>query len=315
MNVTGNGIPTLHIYQSVIHSLLILIGWPLNLFIIYIIVSHRKLHKPRPILFLGSCLANFFTLMTILAELVAHHAASTTMCVIFVAVTGIAYTSLLANMLLSLVDRYVSISFPLWYHNNITVHRVIATQIGIFVVVSAMIKSTFLAGYDRLGCRVFDNQSKILMVSNLTLVACCIILQIIVYTTVLNYLKKMPSSSVQVESTNSSRDMRERLTMALRVHVETTTVRQLELDATRNLLIGIMSLLIFTSPMLLTGLVAWVCRSIYYQTCINVDAAVVFSHEILLFHVVINPIIYMIRCRELSLTVRQKFARPQRCSI
>ena len=75
------------------------------------------------------------------------------------------------------------------------------------------------------------------------------------------------------------RDMRERLTMALRVHVKTTTVRQLELDATRNLLIGVMSLLIFTTPVLLTGLVAWVCRSIYYQTCINVDAAVVFSRE------------------------------------
>ena len=129
MNVTENGIPTLYIYQSVIHSLLILIGCPLNLFIIYTIVSYRRLHKPRSILFLGSCLANFFTLMTILAELVAHHAASTTMCVICVAVTGIANTSLLTNILLSLVDRYVSISFPLWYRNNITVHRVIVTQV------------------------------------------------------------------------------------------------------------------------------------------------------------------------------------------
>ena len=68
-----------------------------------------------------------------------------------------------------------------------------------------MIKSAFLAGYDRLDCGVFDNQSKILMVSNLTLVACCIILQIIVYITVSNYLKKMSGSSVQAESTNSSR--------------------------------------------------------------------------------------------------------------
>ena len=99
--------------------------------------------------------------------------------------------------------------------------------------------------------------------------------------------------------------------MALRVHVTTTTVSPMELDATWNLLAGVMSLLIFTIPVLLTGLVAWVSRSIYHHTCINVDAAVVFSREMLLFHVVYNPIIYMIRCREFSLTVRQKFARPK----
>ena len=99
--------------------------------------------------------------------------------------------------------------------------------------------------------------------------------------------------------------------MALRVHVTATTVSQLELDATWNLLSGVMSLLIFTSPVLLTGLVSWVCRSFYQQTFINIDVAVLFSREMLLFHVVYNPIIYMIRCREFSMTVRQKFAHPK----
>ena len=68
--------------------------------------------------------------------------------------------------------------------------------------------------------------------------------------------------------------------MAIRVHVTTTTVKPMELDAVEwNLLTGVMSLLIFTIPVLLTGLVAWVSRSIYHHTCINVDAAVVFSRE------------------------------------
>ena len=122
-------LPTLYHYQIVAHLTLIAIGCPPNLFIVYVIACYKQLHKPRSILVFGSCLANFFTLLTISCELVAHYTRSEMACVIFVAITGIAYTSLLGNMLLSLIDRYVSISYPLWYRSNITIHRVIIIQV------------------------------------------------------------------------------------------------------------------------------------------------------------------------------------------
>ena len=68
---------------------------------------------------------------------------------------------------------------------------------GILSTASVMAKFPFLAGYDHLQCRVFEHfiQSKILMISNLVLMACCILSQIKVYSTVMAYLNDITSST------------------------------------------------------------------------------------------------------------------------
>jgi len=107
------------VFKSVNHVLLTAFGIPLNLLIVIVILTNQRLKKkPRNIHFLGASLSAVFTLLTVLTELLAYHFQSDALCKIFALSAGVAYTNLLYNILLALLDRYLAIIRP-FYHRKI----------------------------------------------------------------------------------------------------------------------------------------------------------------------------------------------------
>ena len=136
------------VFCSISHSIVITFGIPLNLIVIFVILSSRRLKKkPRNILFLGVITAGLFTLLTVMLELIAnHHRNPEIFCKISGLGSGVAYTCFLMNLLLALLDRYLAITRPLLHLKIVTVRKVRIIQIIGVIVVFFFIKWPFIFG-------------------------------------------------------------------------------------------------------------------------------------------------------------------------
>ena len=168
-------------FQCVNRLLLAAIGIPLDLLIIGVILNNRRLNrKPRNVLWVGVIFSNLCALATILTEFLAFHYESPEGCWIFGSTTGIAYTCLLYNLLLSLCDRYVAIIQPIRHREFVTVTRVVNAQILGAIFASLVIKSPFLL-WIPVECGIVPVQAKIISVISSILLVSCLVAHIAVY--------------------------------------------------------------------------------------------------------------------------------------
>jgi len=278
--------------RSVCHVVLFALGLPLNSLIAVVIVCFRRLRrKSRYILWLGILMASILTLFTILLEFLASQWKNETICKAFVSLTGIGYTWLLFNLLLALIDRYAAIAHSFWYRKNkVTVSRVLIAQLSGLLLIILIIKLPFISGQVPLTCTKVDQQSKIIAILNSILMTACLIGQIVVYTKSKRYFTKTggrtiitisvsfianPPSAAQISTTEHHQEAAVALQQQqqgtsrsnssgsrdrLRVHGGN---RQLEIDATWLLLAGVLSLLLFTLPTLVSGFIEWICSLMY----------------------------------------------------
>lgn len=364
------------LFRSTCHLLLVSTGVPLNLFIAIIIMAYKRLHnKPRNVLWLGVTFFNLLTLLTILIEFVAYHTQNNVACLVFVSVTGVAYTSILFNLLLALIDRYAAIVHPIWHRQNVTVRWVVIGQSMGFVLIVVVIKFPFIAQLAPPYCGYYPVHAKLIAVTNFSLFLSCIAAQMTVYfktrqyfnssrgdgtseatvTFVLSAMQRQQQREIaannNISSTPSNNSQPSRLPSAeavvniinspsagsaagdrnlidsssavtvgsggggggqqlvrLRRHQSVGGNRQMEMEATWSLLSGVFSLLLFTFPTLVLGFVEWGCRMSYGEgRCPPIiGISMFYARELLLGHLVYNPVMYMIRNREFSSTVREK---------
>lgn len=339
-------------FRSTCHVLLVTAGVPLNLIIACVIMAFRRLHnKPRIILWLGVTYCNLLTLFTILVELLAYHMENRSVCLIFVSITGIAYTCLLFTLFLALLDRYVAIVHPLWHREKITVQRVIIGQIFGFFSLVLIIKFPFIVQLIPLNCDMSMVHGKIIAVTNMVLLLMCLVAQIVVYHKTRQYFpRKKDGNEASVSFVQIANRHRQDLPMystnispselphqGHQIAKELTIVatssssgcdrppvdqaassgylmkrhggnRRMEVEATWSLLAGVFSLLLFTFPTLLMGFIEWGCRLVYdEEQCSTIGVMTFRARELLLGHLVYNPVMYMIRSREFTSTVREKF--------
>lgn len=321
-------------FRSTGHVLLASAGIPLNLIIAIVIMAFRRLHKPRTILWLGVTLCNLLALITILIEFLAYQTHNTTICLFFVAITGVAYTCLLLNLFLALVDRYVAIVYPMWHRRKVTVQRVVVGQLLGFFFVIGILKFPFIVQLVPLRCGICSIHGKIIIISNAVLFLLCIIAQAAVYHLTRLYLKSQRGIELSVSFVQISRQRQEAVTGISQsfendVHHRSEVdingknnqrasggllmkslsgkTRRMEVEATWSLLAGVFSLLLFTFPTILIGSINWGCHQIYGQDkCSRTDIMTFQARELLLGHLVYNPIMYMVRSREFLSTVREK---------
>lgn len=71
------------------------IGIPLNGLIAFVIISMKRLHKPRNIFWLGVTFSNEFALLTSLVEFMALYVPSKVACTLYVLLVGIPYATIL----------------------------------------------------------------------------------------------------------------------------------------------------------------------------------------------------------------------------
>lgn len=189
-------------FRSSSHVLLAVTGIPLNSIIVIVILSNQRLKKkPRNILLLGMSLASIFTLLTILIEFLSHHYQSQFLCKMFCLSTGIAYTYLLYNLLLSLLDRYFAIVKPLLHRKRVTIKSVLIAQGTGATFIILFIKWPFIFGVLSVQCGVVPFQSKTIAVSNVILLVLCVIFNILVYTKTKRYVR--PNRAVTVSYVNN----------------------------------------------------------------------------------------------------------------
>ncbi len=189
-------------FRSTNHFLLAAIGIPLNLLIVMVILTNRRLKKkPRNILLLGVTLASVFTLFTILAEVLAHRYQNVVLCKIFGLSTGVAYTCLLYNLLLALLDRYLAVVYPLLHRKIISVRNVRIVQVIGAVVIFFLIKWPYIFGVIPLQCGLILLEGKTIAVLNALLMLLCVIFNVIVYTNTKHYTR--PDRVISVSFINN----------------------------------------------------------------------------------------------------------------
>ena len=328
------------LFKSICHIVLITIGVPLNLFIAVVILTFKRLHKkPRNIVWLGVILSNLLTLLTVLIELLAYHTQNNFLCLCYVSIMGVAYTCLLYNLFLALADRYAAIVYPLWHREKVTVQRVIVAQLVGFLILVFIIKFPFIWRLVPLHCGICLLHGKMIAATNLTLFALCIIAEIVLYHktrqyfnnsrdgTSVSFTPRQPRNSDKESdvSDETSPDNRIRIVMTnrhkndantngsppvIRRHNHIGNNRRMEIEATWSLLAGVLSLMIFTFPILLLAFIDWGCRRIYSgDQCSSIDVATFHAREFLLVHLVYNSVMYIARSQEFSSTVRDKIGR------
>ncbi len=314
------------------------IGIPLNLFVASTIITRRKLHKPRHIFWLGVTFSNLFALLVSLNELIVLlFPDSKLACLTFVLLVGIPYATLLFNLLLGLLDRYVAITCPMWHKNKVTVGRIVMAHLTGFLIISVCFKiSYFLDGsLVNISCRQHRPHGKIIVFTLMTLVLLSLAAQIIIYIKTrahfiqqrggkcqplssraelslsnnrLNRLGVIEETSMMSPQANIIINNASRQTLDISVHVNSETIRKLEVEAARTLVQGATSLLLISSPIFILSLGVLFCNQVY-DDCTAVTWMIPYFRELILIHTIYNPIMYICRSRELSSTVALVFDR------
>ena len=334
----------LDLFKSICHIVLVSIGVPLNLFIAIVISTFKRLHKkPRNVIWLGVVVCNLLTLLTVLIELLAYHTQNNILCLCYVSIMGVGYTCLLYNLFLALADRYAAIVHPLWHREKVTVQRVIIAQSVGFLILVFIIKFPFIWRLVPLRCGICLLHGMMVAATDLTLFAFCIVAEIVLYHKTRQYFNDSRDGAISVSFTprqprNSDKESdksdetnpNNRIQIAmtsrhqnvpimatngsptvLRRHNHIGRHRRMEMEATRSLLTGVFSLMLFTFPILLLAFIDWGCRMIYGdgQCSSSISVATFYVRELLLVHLVYNSVVYIARSQEFSSTIRDKIGR------
>lgn len=171
------------VFCSTSHSIVIILGIPLNMVIIVVMFSSQRLKKkPRNILFLGAILSSIFTLLTVMLELIAsHHQNPEILCKISGLGSGVAYTCFLKNLLLALLDRYLAITRPLLHRKKVTIRKVRIIQAIGWITIFFLIKWPFIFGIVPFQCGFLIVEIETIALCQAILILLCVMLYILVY--------------------------------------------------------------------------------------------------------------------------------------
>lgn len=322
------------------HLICCFIGIPLNAFIAITIVYQRRLRrKPRNVFLLGLILSNLYAFVPAFIELTYFHFPSVTLCRVYVAVVGLPYVTFLINVFLALVDRYTALTHPLWHRRRITVRRVVIWQFLCTLLVSVTYKFPYVAMIIPLECEVQFIQVKLIAFSLLALTLTCVIAQVIVYkrsrvimrqtslggadsarrrvSLSVRALKQVRTREQQAvsESTSEQTDVTlQRLAqnsmsatndrpLDLSTHIGNSRIGRLEIEATRTLISGVVSLFIMTGPFITFTLTMVTCR-MNGLSCQNIGWLAPYFKELVIIHAIYHPLIYLIRSKEFTSALR-----------
>ena len=140
------------IFKTIISSLGFLLNSEIVLRIVY---DTNLMRKPRYILQLSTSFSSMFTLFTNVvgtAHFVLwqdHH-----FCKFYILIVGWSYGTFLLNFLLSLIDCFVAITFPLWHRSKVDPRFVLISLIILHCVLFLAMKWEFIFGVVPLQCAV-----------------------------------------------------------------------------------------------------------------------------------------------------------------
>lgn len=157
------------------------IGFPLDVLVISIVVHFTRLHKPRNIVWLGVAFSNILILLNRCLQFCAFMLQDENLCRIFIFMIGLPYATLLLNLFLALIERYVNITYASWYRRKIRICYIVVGQITAVTLLIIVTKVPYIFRLADVNCLLSEIDSIELLVVIHFLIALCIIGQIIVY--------------------------------------------------------------------------------------------------------------------------------------
>ena len=305
-NETHNPI-TVDIASVILKFLCCFIGIPLNFIIAFTICHrHRLQRKPRNFFLLGITLSYLSFFIPPAIELIYWSMdPMEPVCHAYVAVVAVPQGLLLINMLLALTDRYFAINYPLLHQAKMTTRMAICLIIPISLLTIFLMKFVYIVRLGTLRCEVWLVHVKMMTTILIILFASCIVSNIIIY----RQTKTLLRESRTLQATQNERDPSNRgsnvnndasVVNSMCIHVDRERLCEIEMETTRTLMIGVVSLCVMPCLALIFIATFLGCRLIFGQVaCSSFLIIVPFLKELCLTPAVYGPVIFLARNKEL----------------
>jgi len=258
-------------------------------------------------------------------------------CRFYVTVVGLPYVIFFLNLLLALIDRYLVITRSLWHRDNVTIRGVFIVQISLTMALCFALKAVYIFEVVPLRCEIQLIHGKIVGLTLLILFISCLVAQFVVYQKTRDVFKGLPMNTSSGTSQRSVSLSTIRNAFPRGVHhnhqqqqqpldssrsgsdggcivnwESSSSLTPMEIEATKTLMAGVISLLVITAPLIIFMFPFLVCSSSSMQTtlvCRNINWLAPYFKEFPLIHSVVQPILYIYWSDEFSAAIRSRMER------
>ena len=278
------------------------IGIPLNISIAVTITRLRRLHrKPRNFFLLAIILSYLSFFIVPVIELIYWGIyPNESLCRAYVAVIFVPQGLLLINMLLALIDRYFAINHPLSHREKMTNRLACCLIVTCSILTVFIFKFIYIVGLCILRCEILILHVQMTLILFMILFVSCTVLNIIIYrqTKILlhesRFVEAAPADNVVADTQFSN------VVTSMSIHVGRNKLGQLEMEATRTLIIGITSVGILTCLNVVFIATFFSCPHVFGElVCCKLNGMWPYVKEITMIPAIYGPIIFLVRNKDL----------------
>ena len=285
------------------------IGIPLNISIAVTITCLRRLHrKSRNFFLLGIILSYLsFYIVPIIQLLYWELQTDESLCHAYVATIFVPQGLLLINMLLALIDRYLAINYPLLHREKMTNRLACCLVVTCWILTVFLLKFVYIVGLGTLRCELLLLHVRITLILFMILFVSCTAMNIVIYRQTKILLresrtvetKRDEGAGVSSDSVTAN-NQHSTVVTPMSVHVGKKKLGQMEMEATRTLVIGVASLCVMPCLNVIFMATFFACRLVFDQLeCSNLNGMGYLIKEISLTPAVYGPVIFLVRNKEL----------------
>nr|CAH0103946.1 unnamed protein product [Daphnia galeata] len=278
------------------------IGIPLNISITVAITRLHRLHrKPRNFFLLGIILSYLSFFIVPIMELIYWGLdPDESLCHAYVATIFVPQGLLLINMLLALIDRYLAINYPLLHREKMTVRFASIVMILSSIFTVFFLKFVYIVSLGILRCEILLLHIKMTSILFVFLFVSCMAMNIVIYRQTKILLRKsriveaIPADCVVANNQSNN------VVTPMSIHLGRKKLDQLEMEATRTLIMGVTSLCVMPCLNVIFMTTFFACRLVFGQLgCSNLNGLGFLIKEISLTPAVYGPLIFLVRNKEL----------------
>jgi dopamine receptor D1 len=206
---------------------------------------------------------------------------------------------------LALIDRYLAINHTLLHRKKMTKRLASCLIITSSVFTVFLIKFVYIVQLSIIRCEILLIHVKMNAIIIITLFASCFVINIIIYRqtrTLLRESRTLQVTQDERDPSNRSANVNDDATAVtpMCIHVDRVKLGEMEMEATRTLMIGVASLCVVPCLALLFNATFFGCRLIYGQSaCTNLLKIAPIIKEFSLTLAIYGPIIFLVRNKEL----------------
>ena len=278
------------------------IGIPLNISITVATTRLRRLNRiPRNFFLLGIILSYLSSFIVPVIELIyCVLEPDESLCHAYVAVIAVPQGLLLLNMLLALIDRYLAINYQLLHREKMTNRLACCLIVTCSILTVFLFKFIYIVGLDILRCEILLFHVKMTLILFIILFVSCTAMNIVIYRQTKILLRESRTVEATPDVSVVANNPSSTVVTPMSIHVGRNKLGQLEIEATRTLVISMTSLCIMPCLNVVFIAIFFACRLIFGQSaCSNFNEMLPYVKDMCLIPAIYCPIIFLVRNKEL----------------